>query len=108
MEFRWARFLGPTIAGIFVGFHEVDLFSKYKAPDVYFRYVDDTFCVFGCETGAGEFFSHLNNIHPGLRFTLEKENYSTLPFLDVLVCKETSAFLTTLYCKPTYTGLYIR
>ena len=35
--------LGPTMAGIFVGFHEVDLFSKYKAPEVYFRYVDDTF-----------------------------------------------------------------
>ena len=26
--------LGPTMAGIFVGFHEVDLFSKYKALEV--------------------------------------------------------------------------
>ena len=77
--------LGPTMAGIFVGFYEVDLFSKYKAPEVYFRYIDNTFC---------EFFSHLNSMIPALRFTLEKENYSTLPFLDVLVCKETSAFLT--------------
>ena len=47
--------LGPTMAGIFVGFHEVDLFSKYKAPEVYFPYVD-TFCVFGSETEASEFF----------------------------------------------------
>ena len=100
--------LGPTMAGIFVGFHEVDLFSKYKAPEVYFRYVDDTFCVFGSETEAGEFFSHLNSMHPALRFTLEKENNSTLPFLNVLVYKETSAFLTTVYHKCTFTGLYIR
>ena len=26
--------LGPTMAGIFMGFHEVDLFSKGTAPDV--------------------------------------------------------------------------
>ena len=96
------------MAGIFVGFHEVDLFSKYKAPEVYFRYVDNTFCAFGSETLAGEFFSHLNSIHPTLRFTLKKENNSTVPFLCVLVCKETSAFLTTVYHKPTFTGLYIR
>ena len=55
--------LGPTMAGIFVGFHEFDLFSKYKAPEVCFRYVDDTFWVFGRETEVGEFFSHLNNMH---------------------------------------------
>ena len=100
--------LGPTMAGIFVGFHEVDLFSKYKAPEVYFRYGDDTFCAFKSEIELGEFFLHLNNMHPALRFTLEKENNSTLPFLDVSVCKETSAFLTTVYRKPTFNGLYIR
>ena len=100
--------LGPTMAGIFVDFHEVYLFSKSKAPEVYFRYVDDTFCVFGNETETGEFFSHLNSMHPVLRFTLEKEYNSALPFLDVLVCKETSAFLMTVYRKSTFTGLYIR
>ena len=42
------------MAGIFVGFDEVDLFSKGTVPDVYFRYVDDTFCIFGSETEAGK------------------------------------------------------
>ena len=59
-------FLGPAKAGIFLGFMEVDLFSKFKAPSVYFRYADDTFCVFRSEPEAGEFFSRLNNIHPAL------------------------------------------
>ena len=64
---------------------------------MYFHYVDDTLCVFGSETEAGKFFIHLNSMHPALRFTLEKEKKSTLPFLDALVYKETSAFLTTVY-----------
>ena len=99
--------LGSTMAGIFVGFHEVYLFSEYKAPDLYFHYVDATFCVFGSESDVGKFFSYLNAMHLAVRFTLEKENNSILPFLDVLVCKETSTFLTTVYRKPTFTGLYI-
>ena len=48
--------LSPTMAGIFLGFHEVDLFSKCTAPDMYFRYVDDAFCIFGSETEARNFF----------------------------------------------------
>ena len=59
-----------------MGFHEVDLFSKYKPPQLYFRYVDDTFSIYGSKTEADEFFSRLNNIHPALRFTLEKVNNS--------------------------------
>ena len=100
--------MGPTVDGIFVGFPEVELFSKYKAPVVYFHYMDYTLCVFGRETEAGKFFSHLNSMNPALGFFLEKENNFTLPFLDVLVYKDTSAFLTTVYHKPTFTGLYIR
>ena len=73
------------MAGIFVGFHKVDLFSKCTVPDVYFRYVNDTFCIFDSETEAYKFFPHLNKIHFSLRYTLEKESNSTLPFLDVLV-----------------------
>ena len=29
--------LGPTMADIFVGFHEVDFLSKFNGPEVYFR-----------------------------------------------------------------------
>ena len=53
-------------------------------------------------------FSHLNKRHPSLRFTLEKKSNSKLPFLDVLVYKEASYFLTSVYFKLSFTGLYIR
>ena len=48
--------LGPTMAGIFVGFHGVYLLSKCTVPDVYFCNIDDTFCIFGSETEACKFF----------------------------------------------------
>ena len=75
---------------------------------MFFRYVDNTFYVFGTETEACEFFPHLNKTHPSLRFTIEKDSNSTQLFLDVLEYKEPSCLLTTVYRKPTFTGLYTR
>ena len=39
-------------------FYEVDLFSKNNAPEVYFHYVDDTFCMFGVRLRRAS-FSHI-------------------------------------------------
>ena len=66
-------------------------------PEVYFRYVYDTFCLFNNEMEADLFFTFFNNIHPGFKFTLEMDDNFTFPFLDVLVCWTTSCFLALLY-----------
>ena len=38
---------------------------------------------------------------------MEEENNGQLPFLDVLVERRDSSFLTLMYRKPTFTGLYL-
>jgi len=45
--------------------------------------------------------------HPGnIRFTMEKEAYHKLPFLDVLANNnDPNSFLTSVYHKKTFTGL---
>ena len=75
---------------------------------MYYRYVDDTFAVFNDEDECNEFFSHLNSLHPSLRFTFEKKCNRTLRFLDVLVEKNDHEFVTSICRKPTFTGQYIR
>ena len=79
-----------------------------KRPLVYFRYVDDTFAVFNNEKDCNTFFIQLNSLHPSLRFTCGKESNHSLPFLDVLVERHVSEFLTSVYRKPTFTGQYLR
>ena len=100
--------LGPTLANIFVGYQEAQLFNIAKRPLVYFQYVDDTFAVFNNEEDCNNFFIQLNSLHPSLRFTYEKESNHSLPFLDVLVERHDSEFLTSVYRKPTFTGQYLR
>ena len=99
--------LGPTLANICVGYHEALLFKRLNKSLMYCRYVDDTFAVFNDEDKCNEFFSHLNSLHPSLRFTFEKECNQTLPFLNVLVENIDHEFVTSTYRKPTFNGQYI-
>ena len=97
--------LGPILANIFVGFQERLLFEKFLKPFIYLRYVDDTFVSFRSRNDAMLFFDKLNELHSSLSLTMEEENNNKLPFLDVLV--ERCDFLTFVYRKHTFTGLYL-
>ena len=53
-----------------------------------------------------QYFAVLNSLHPSLRFTVEKEKDGVLPLLDVKIEKSSNEFLTSVYRKPAFTGLY--
>ena len=95
-----------VLANIFWGFCKKGLLSGSEKPEVYFHYLDDTFCLFNSEMEADIFFTSINNVHSALKFTLNMKTNSSLPFLDVLVCRTIFCFLTSVHRKPTFTGLY--
>ena len=97
--------LGPALANIFVGFYERKIPAN-EWPRMYHRYVDDVFSLFESKARCAGFHQRLNNLHPALRFTIEEEDNGSLPFLDVRVTKKDSGFVTSLYRKPNFTGLY--
>ena len=70
--------------------------------------MDDTYTIFKTEAECDTFLKDLNNLHPALQFTFEKEENDSLPFLDVWVEKSNTGFLTSVYRKPIFTGQYIR
>ena len=95
---------GPILANIFVGFCEVNSFTKIDCPLMYYRYADDTFCLFKNEKNADSFLIQLNSMHASLKFTVNHQ----LAFLDLFVHKTSTAFLTSVYRKPTFSALYTR
>ena len=99
--------LGPIQANIFVGFLERRLFDRFPKPFIYLRYEDDTFVSFRSRNDDLVFVDILNQLHPSLTFAIEEENKGQLPFLDVLVERCNFSFLTSVYRKPTFTGLYL-
>ena len=119
--------LGPVLANVFVGYCESRM-DKIKWPQLYVRFVDDSFTHFESRCDSEAFLDELNDVHPALRFTCEHEDcnklsflvlvektcegvvtsvYRKLSFLDVLVEKTCEGVVTSVYRKPTFTGQYI-
>ena len=44
--------------------------------------------------------------HQNINFTVEKENVDSLSFLDVKICGKNGKFFTSVYRKPTFSGVF--
>ena len=98
--------LGPLFANIFLSFHEKGWLSKCFKPLLYRRYVDDCFLLFKSTDQIPQFLDFFNRQHPNIKFTCEIESNSTLPFLDISIIRKNGVYETSVYQKPTFTGLF--
>ena len=101
--------LGPLFANIFMCFHEKSWLYNFPSafkPLVYLHYVDDCFLLFKLTNHVPLFLNYLNHQHPNISFTSELEKDDKLPFLDVKISHSNSKFSTSVYRKPTFTGLF--
>lgn len=102
--------LAPVIADIFMIHLENKLMYKLKKAGVlwYKRYVDDTFLIIDKSTNIDNIAKILNSFHKDIQFTYDQEQNNELPFLDVLIRRNKDYFETSVYRKPTYTGLLLK
>ena len=75
-------------------------------PAYYRRYVDDIF-LFRSPDHLEKFKNYLNSTHRNIRFIYEKEQNNSMPFLDVLITRPSIGFKTSVYHKPTFSGVYL-
>lgn len=75
-------------------------------PKILTKYVDDLFCVVSeCEINT--ILEVFNNFHPSIKFTMERETNSKLPYLDTLVVRRGEHLAINWYQKPTSSGRII-
>ena len=67
--------------------------------------MDDTFAMFKKEIDCDMFLNQVNSLHA---FAHEMEVEGKLSFLNVLVEKTSTEFLTSVYRKPSFMEQYIR
>ena len=67
--------------------------------------MDDTFLVFKSSTHVSLFLDYLNSKHRNIEFTSETESEGKLAFLDIEISHHDNSFSTSVYRKPTFTGL---
>ena len=100
--------LGPTLANAFMCHLEkafLKSFPEDQLPLIYKRYVDDVFLVFRSEEHVEPFLKFMNSLHKNIEFTCEREENNKLSFIGVDVERGEGNFVTSVFRKPTYTGL---
>ena len=102
--------LGPSLANAFLCHYETkwlnDCPEKFK-PVLYKRYVDDLFVLFKRPEHVKPFVDYMNSKHKNINFSFETEKGEEMLFLDVNVFHENGKFVTKVYRKETFTGVYI-
>ena len=98
----------PTLANVFLCHFEEQLMSDspidYK-PTSYRRYVDNTFLLFSSELHVTKFFNYMNSKYRNIKFTVEREANNSLSFLDIKTFRDSRKFQTSVYGKPTFSGV---
>ena len=102
--------LAPVLANIFVGFYDSKWLNEYNLnkPIFNLRYIDDILAAFEKEQDSLHFFNFLNNKHPNIKLTIEKQVNNCLAFLDVFISGMNNQNLTLqIYHEYTYTELLL-
>ena len=102
--------LAPVPVNIFMGFLECEWYNKYNLnkPKFYLRYVDDILATFDNEQDLLNCLNFVNNRHPNIKFTIEKQINHSIAFLDVFISGINNQNLALqTYHKSTYTRLLL-
>ena len=101
--------LGPTLANASLVYHEKNWLEhcpvEYR-PLYYRRYVDDIFVLFNSAEHLKRFYSYLNSRYLNISLTIENEKDNRMSFLDVNIIRGKDKFTTSVYRKPTFSGVY--
>ena len=101
--------LGPSYANSFLSYHEkiwIDECPDDIKPIKYRRYVDDIFVLCRDRDHHRRFMEYMNSKHTNIAFTEEVEDNNSLPFLDVFVSRTENGFVTNIYRKRTFSGVF--
>ena len=69
-------------------------------------YVNNIFVLFESAEHLSKFRNYFNTSHPNVHFSFEQEKNGKLSFLDIEVSREKGKFVTTVFRKPTFSGVY--
>ncbi|XP_066983827.1 uncharacterized protein [Macrobrachium rosenbergii] len=88
--------LGVLFANFYMGTVEQRVFANVRKPPIYVRYIDDTFLLADSQEEIDNLRAAFHQ-HSSLSFTIEHAENNRLPFLDVLVEHQGTAFSTCLH-----------
>ena len=53
-----------------------------------------------------KFVEYMNTKYPNIKITFEHEHNNSFSFVDVKICRENNKLTTSVYRKPTFSGVF--
>lgn len=75
-------------------------------PKIITKYVDDLFCIIN-KDGIDNMLKIFNDFNTNIKFTIEEEHNSRLPYLDTVLIRRENKLLLNWYQKPMASGRII-
>ena len=91
----------PHLANGWMSQHDATIAQGSK---MYFRYMHDIIRDVK-KAKIQEKLDEINSIHPSLKFTIERQQEGSIPFLDMRIMNNNGRLSSTWYSKPSDTGL---
>ena len=101
--------LGSTLTDAFLCHYEKEWLDNcpiHFKTTIYKRYVDDIFVLFSSKEHLQLFLDYMNKPHICLKFTSKAENDNPFSFLDIKITCHKQQFKTSVYRKPTFSGVF--
>ena len=101
--------LGPTLANIFLCYHEstwLKICPKSFKPVYYKRYVNGISVLYEKLEQVSQFVKYVNKRHKNIKFSFETEKDHSFSFLDVKICREKYKF-TQVFSEKIRSVVYI-
>lgn len=96
----------PMVADFFMNQFEEEVKNEAWFPKLWYRYVDDILAKVK-KKDVDTILCNLNSIYPTIKFTMEKEENSSIPFLDLMIRRNENKLEFSIYRKPTDKQLFI-
>ena len=96
--------IGPTLANVFMCHFEniwLENCPAHFKPIVSIRFVGDTFLLF-----RTKYHVEKSKQYKNIKFTSKIEENGSLSFLDITITRENNKFVTSVYRKPTFSGVF--
>ena len=101
--------LGPTLANVFMCHFEniwLENCPSHFKPIIYTCFAYGTFLLFRSKDHVEKFRNYLNKQRKNIKFTSEIKENGSLSFLDIKISHENNKFVTSVYPKPTFSGVF--
>ena len=68
--------------------------------------MDDIFAMFKKRDHVKKFLRYIDSRHRNIKFTCEEEKNNKISFLDISISRNNNALETSIFRKPTFSGVY--